>query len=636
MNSILQAFLSGEYAEGLAQYHALSHPSADDQRWAGACALNMDQAPLAKDLFLTARAAAPGAAVGLATVYRVGHDYALAWAALEQIIPDALSPLDLALYWREVGALRFVDGHLPEATQALEHAWSAVLASPQGGLLRGTVAQTLAFMYGVRGLDRQAEGFLEQALAASPPARRVYVLAARALRRIYLGRHADAQADLDEAEALVVQLPAARAIVQYTAGLLAWSIGALEVALEAQMQAVRAADLSGDRETEAYAHLTLAAVHTARGTFAIARQHLARSKALSVNAHVEALWSLRSAALNVRQGQADLAVINRLSSLGQGFETSGRHREAAWAWLHAAEANVSTAQPDAAELALARAVDARYALQAGTALVPELRALPGVLALLEQLPTDHYTSVLRTDLAQAQVRPIRVHLKTLGTSALLVDGQPVHLDYARGVEVIAYLMRYPDRTAEEVITMLFEQDPKLARNYFHQVRYDLEKKVPGLSIDMIPKRRYRVVCLGAQLTWDVYGLEAALAQRSEASISQALDLYAGPFLPTADGEWARGEREDMAWRLIKVGLELMEDWYDTQEYNKCVTLAGRLLEVDPFDEAVNAFMIRAMNQLGDHAARQQTIRRLTQRFETEMGDLPPALLALQQKSTDLN
>ncbi|GGB79179.1 BTAD domain-containing putative transcriptional regulator [Deinococcus soli (ex Cha et al. 2016)] len=636
MNSILEAFLSGAYAQGLARYHALPHPTAEDQRWAGACALNMDQAPLAKDLFLTARAAAPGAGVGLATAYRIGHEYTLAWTALEQVVPDALSPLDLALYWREVGALRYVEGHLPEATQALEQAWSAVLASPEGGPLRGTVAQTLAFMYGVRGLDRQAEGFLEHALAASPPARRVYVLAARALRRIYLGRHADAQADLEEAASLVAQLPAARAIVQYTAGLLSWSTGALDLAMEAHTQAIGSADLSGDRETEAYAHLALAAVHTARGTFADARQHLARAKVLGVNAHAQALWTLRAAALDVRQGQADLTVAERLSSLGQTFETGGRHREAAWAWLHAAEANVSAGQSDAAELALSRSVDARYALQAGAALVPELRALPGVQALLEHLPASHYASVLRTDLVQAQVRPMRIHLKTLGASALLVDGRPVHLDYIRGVEILAYLLRHPDRTAEQVITALFEQDPKLARNYFHQVRYDLERKIAGLSIAVMPKRRYRVACPGAHFTWDVQALEAALNQRSEAGLSQALDLYAGPFLPEAEGEWARGEREDMAWRLIKVGLELMEDWYDTQEYTKCVALAGRLLEVDPFDEAVNAFMVRAMNELGDHAARQQTIRRLTQRFEAEMGDLPPALLALQRKPGNLN
>lgn len=636
MNSILEAFLSGAYAQGLARYNALPHPTAEDQRWAGACALNMDLAPLARDLFLAARSAEPGAGVGLATAYRTGHEYGLAWAALEQVVPDALGTLDLALYWREVGALRYVEGRLPEATRALEQAWAAVLAAPEGGPLRGTVAQTLAFMYGVRGLDRQAEHFLEHALAASPPARRVYVLAARALRRIYLGRHADAQADLDEAGALVAQLPAARAIVQYTAGLLAWSAGALDLALEAHAQAVGSADRSGDRETEAYAHLALAAVHTARGDFADARQHLARAKVLSVNAHAQALWTLRAAALDVRQGQADLTVTERLRSLGQAFETGGRHREAAWAWLHAAEANLRTGHPDAAELALARAVDARHALQTGAALVPELRALPGVLDLLERLNADHYASVLRTDLKQVEVRPMRVHLTTLGTSALLVDGRPVHLDYARGVEILAYLLRHPDRTAEQVITALFEQDPKLARNYFHQVRYDLEKKVPGLNISVLPKRRYRVVCSGAHLTWDVQNLEAALNRRSEAGLSEALDLYAGPFLPEAEGEWARGEREDMAWKLIKVGLELMEDWYDTQEYTKCVTLAGRLLEVDPFDEAVNAFMIRAMNELGDHAARQQTIRRLTQRFEAEMGDLPPALRALQRAPGNLN
>ncbi|MBZ9749745.1 hypothetical protein K7W42_02580 [Deinococcus sp. HMF7604] len=204
MNSILNAFLSGNYAQGLAQFNALHQPTAADQRWAGSCALNLDQNPLAKDLFLQARDAYPGAGVGLATVYRMTHEYPLAWAALERVDPANLDALNLALYWREIGALRYVEGQLSAATHALEHAWAAVLASPEGGALKGTVAQTLAFMYSVRGLDQQAEVFLAHALAASSPARRVYVLAARALRRIYLGRVREAKADLDEAEPLAL------------------------------------------------------------------------------------------------------------------------------------------------------------------------------------------------------------------------------------------------------------------------------------------------------------------------------------------------------------------------------------------------------------------------------------------------
>nr|WP_255638989.1 bacterial transcriptional activator domain-containing protein [Deinococcus betulae] len=131
-------------------------------------------------------------------------------------------------------------------------------------------------------------------------------------------------------------------------------------------------------------------------------------------------------------------------------------------------------------------------------------------------------------------------------------------------------------------------------------------------------------------------MAVALAERTEVGVHRALDLYAGPFLPRAEGEWVQGEREDMAWKLIQVGLELMEDWSRTQQYEKCVTLAGRLLEVDPFDESVNAFMIRAVHELGEHPARQAAVARLRRRFEAEMGELPPALLALQREPTSLN
>ncbi len=496
MNSILEAFLRGEYAQGLAQFHALGQPTAEDQRWAGACALNLDQTRLAKDLFLQARGTFPGAGVGLATTHRITHEYALAWEALDRVNPAMLAPLDLALYWREVGALRYVEGNLSAATQALEHAWSAVLASPEGEALKGTVAQTLAFMYGVRGLDRQAEGYLEHALAASPPARRVYVLAARALRRIYLGRSADAQDDLNDAGSLVAALPAAGAIVHYTAGLLAWSTGALADAVTAQEQALVLARASGDRETEAYAQLALAVVHTARGAPQDARPHLARARSLTVNPHVEHLLALRTAALTLQAGQVTSEVAAELRDLAATFEKSGRTREAAWAWLHAAEAHLAVDQPQQAEQALSRAVDARHAMLSGAALVQELRALPRVLAVLDALPTTHYAAVLHGDLRQAQVRPMRLRLQTLGSAVLLVDGAPVPLDFTRGVEILCFLLRRPHQTAEEVVTALFIEDPKRSRNYFHQARYDLEKKIPGLRIVASPKRTYAVQCDG--------------------------------------------------------------------------------------------------------------------------------------------
>ncbi|MBZ9749746.1 hypothetical protein K7W42_02585 [Deinococcus sp. HMF7604] len=406
--------------------------------------------------------------------------------------------------------------------------------------------------------------------------------------------------------------------------------------MDVQVQALQWAQASGDRELEAYVHLALVTVHTAKGELQTARQHLAGLRLLGVNPHVEHLRDLRTAALAIQAGQGTSDVAAELATLGTTFEVGGRMREAAWTWLQAAEASLALAQPQAAEQALSRAVDARHAMHSGASLVPELRSLPRLLALLEDLPVDHYATALQADLRQAQVRPMRVHLQTLGTSVILVDGQPVALDYTRGMEILTFLLRRPRASAEDVITALFDQDPKRSRNYFHQVRYDLAEKIQGLTISASPKRTYEVKGDGVQLTWDVQMMAVALAERTEVGVHRALDLYAGPFLPRAEGEWVQGEREDMAWKLIQVGLELMEDWSRTQQYEKCVTLAGRLLEVDPFDESVNAFMIRAVHELGEHPARQAAVARLRRRFEAEMGELPPALLALQREPTSLN
>ena len=634
VNGILAAFLAGEYADGLALYRQLATPSGADHRWAGACALHLGEALLARPLFLRARAAGyAGADVGLASAHRVTSEVELARSALDRIhAPETLPATERALYWREVGMLHTWNGQLVDATAALEDAWACTFESGTEALT-GLVGQALAFVYGQRGLDAHAEPLLDAALEHENPARRPYVLSARALRRLYLGRFDEARADLEAARAAQASVPAIQPLLAYNTGLLEWALGQLEAADEQFGAACTLARMAGDREMEGYASLGRAQVAAALGNETGARAALARVGMLAVTPHLENLLAFRKVTL---EGSGNETTLNELRSAAIAFQATHRLREAALVELHIAEVHLVASCIDEAEAALTRATDLRHALLSGAALVPELRQLPAVRRHLSQLTDGHYAKVLHTDSLARGAVPMDVQLLTLGDARLLVDGRVASFDYTRALELLTYLLRRPGRSAEQIITDLFDDDPKLARNYFHQVRYALMRVVPGLKIPASPKRTYTVSWAGPHFTWDVQMCEEALALHSEAGLMRALDLYGGAFLPAADGEWARGEREDMAWRMLKVGLELLESWYDDRQYDRCVTLAGRLLEVDPFDEAISAYLVRAVRQLGGDGSARRTVARLARRFEVELGEVPPALLDLQRDFSELN
>lgn len=634
MSAVLFHFLTGEYAAGLAVHDALHAPTGDDHRWAGACALNLHQTARAKTLFFRARAAgAAGATVGLATVYRVTSDHTLVRHSLASVQPSDLAPIDRALYWRETGLLRMLDDDLTGASEALEHAWACTFEDELAGHVSGVVAQSAAFLYGLRGLDVQAEQFLDEASEQANPAMRAYVLSARGLRRGYLGRFDEAHEDFTAAWVDAEKIPAIRAVLTYNTGLLAWLKGDPE-AVPLLTQAASTAREGAERETEGYARLALSAAHLSAGHLSDARTELARAQALTVTPHLEHLQALRTAALQYHDDPA--AAIVTLQDCAAAFHRSHRTREWAWTQLHLAEAHLRQGDPVSADQALTAAADACHAMQAGASLTAELQGLPYVRGRLTGQGAEHYTRVLLGPEYSAEHAPPDVRLVTLGEARLYVNGQPLTTEYARAAEILAYLLRHPGRTLERIITDLFDGDPKRSRNYVHQVRYALMKAVPGLSIPASSQRTYDVRWTGVSVHWDVQDLEAALAEGTAQGVQRAAALYTGTFLPDADNDWAARERHDLTWKLVQAGLTQLEAWLNTGEYALCLPLAERLLDVDPYNESLNAVMVRVVRILNGDTKARHTISRLAQHFEHELGEVPPALRALRHELSELN
>ena len=78
----------------------------------------------------------------------------------------------------------------------------------------------------------------------------------------------------------------------------------------------------------------------------------------------------------------------------------------------------------------------------------------------------------------------------------------------------------------------------------------------------------------------------------------------------------------MAWSIIKIGLETLQRWYDGGEHQKCLTLAHRLLEIEPFNTAIYEFVINTTLSLEGELAAKRELLRASRRFVEHLGEVP--------------
>lgn len=624
MNAILSRIAEGRYATGLEVFRSLADPTPEDERLAGVCLFNLHELQQAQDLLLQARAnGCEAAGIDLASVYRHMGLVDLSREALDQVDPARLTDFDRVLALRERGAQHFTAGDVLAASEVLERAWALVHVAASGWILRPAVGHALGLAYADRGLDRLAADHFTEALRTANPARAVQLHAARALCLTYLGDLDQAARDLDAASEGRDLAPLVTPYVAYVAAVAAVARGRLDAADAGFGEAAAVARAAHEPETEAYAELGRCAIATAAGQTERAGGFLERARRLSINDKARALVAMRAGARAVRARQP--AAFSLLEQAQAEFGRLGLLRETAWTHLHIAAAHLAFDAPDAAMAALARATDVRHALGGGASLVIELRMLPQLDPWLAGLGDDAYATVLRDDLRRvADVAPAGLELVTLGAHELHLDGRRIRLDLRRSVEVLAYLMDNPGVPLERVLLDLFpERDSAHGRSYFHQVRYELARAVPGLKVPFDAARRsYHVRAEGLSLTSDVERLRQAVARGGETGLMAALGLHRGPFLPSADSEWAVATREDVAWSLMRLGLSVLRDRHLRGDHDGCQQLAERLLEVDPLHVSLMEFLVASVRAIEGDVAAQGMAERLMRRFERDIGTRP--------------
>lgn len=617
---VLEAALTGRFAEALDVFAGLISPTPEDERWAAYSELSLGLVLPARDRLL--RLLAHGHAVArveLATVYRLQGDAARAFDLLAALELDSLGPFDRTLAHREQGACLLELGRYAQAEVALEEAWTT--AQHDAALpLRPGVAYALGYAQSLMGHDRQARHHLDIAVREAVGVKRLYPLLARAYANVCLLWVGDAERDLQEAEALLPAVPIAAAVVRYTQAALLGAQGRWEEAGVQYEQAATQARELGDRGTQVFAALGAAASFTAAGRYERGAAALGQAQLLASTVREQGHCAWREGSLRARQGGPGLPLLEEASST---FEQLGLWREVGSVLLHQAEAQLHAGEVGPAASVIGRAMQVRQALGNGAALLSELRALPRVQTYLHKAAFPQRELV--DDLHERTAGRLTVELMTLGDARVRLNGEVVTFQLRRVVEVLAYLLRTPHVTFQQLSAALFAEDARSARGYFHQVRTDIVKRVPGVRVayDRV-NRTYAVETHGATLVWDAGEVWEHLQGGCDGFV-RAMQMYRGRFLPDAESEWARAEREALELALLRAGLTALARWRVEGNDEARLLWSRRLLELDPLDLEVVDAVLEATREVQGHGATQLELTRIRARFMRDLGEVPAIL-----------
>ena len=646
VHQILRAILDGRHAEGFALYERLESPTAEDEAWAGLCLLNLHRTYEALDFLIRARARGfEDAGPHLVTAYRLIGEYEQGKRVLAELNTEAMTGFGQAMVERERAVLAHHDGELNAAVSLFENAWMLAMSDPVASQIIGTFSSALGLTLAKLGSDTKALTYLDRALNVTQGSR-VYLLATRGLCHTNTGAFDKATSDLNNAANVALLSPVALPQIHHYQGILARTQGLLERAASEQLEASNAARSTGDIELEFDAELELAAIATASDDLAMAQAHLSRARKVVKGLRSHALLSIRQAAILIRaNAEGVLEAIPMLEKAAEMLEELEIERDVGLAQLHLAEAFVRAQRYVDARKSLGRVVNARHYLGNGTIFARELRSLPAAFELLTNTATpakrarrsEFGLMVLLEDWRALEgTATSHVTLTTLGGYGLAYNWVGVHLrsGLARSVETLAFLLDEGEATLEMIESRVFtDVTPLQARGSLHLIKRQVAKAVPGLSIPYDPdSKTYRVVLSGnLRLHWDALEVKESVRIGGEIGLRRALGFYAGPFLPRSTSDWADEYRHTLGFQVATLGAEALENLLKLEQYESCVELSQRLLEMNQLAIDVWIILVRATRAWRGEVAGRQAFEYAANILKEALGEVPPTLLELQQE-----
>ncbi len=624
---ITECIRIGEYQEAVSVFKALSNPTSDEKRWGGLALHLLKELTQAVDTLQMAIAeGCIEAHIELASAFQQQGKIELAYRMLDKVIPifENLNPLDKAFYYRQLASLDVSSDKIEQALENIELAWYQTYFSEEAAKRsRFGIAYLMSYIYSELGQDFLASEYMEIALEVANPARKTQLYLNQVTMLGYLGEFDRAQALIDKANTsalpyLEIEKLHRQAFIHRNNSDLEYAIHSYEKAIvtEKQLNLIF---------WQCFSSMLLATVHLEFGNVVEARKYMAKARIAPKTKRSEMYLNFRDASLLSYLGEE--SATEQFEKAIAAFEKASSPRILACVYLHYAEHKLKFGEVAQAESLMDKATDIRHAI-GKVAIVPmEIRTLNRVLDYLEDLPEEHYAKVIYYDYLEkgkVQKQPSVVTLQSLGQEAILIDNEPVRLTMNRAVEIACYLLRNPASKLDEIILALFaDDDPKRAKNYFHQSRYDLESAVPGLKVPYdVKTRSYSLVHNSYEFEWDVEKLEYSLNTAIPDDVFQMLMCYNGAFLPSSSTEWAEQERENIAWSALKVGLTMLEQWYDEEDYTKCLDLASKLRDIDPYNESLVLYILEATHKLEGDVIAKLKVAQFEKLFQEEVGEFP--------------
>lgn len=135
---------------------------------------------------------------------------------------------------------------------------------------------------------------------------------------------------------------------------------------------------------------------------------------------------------------------------------------------------------------------------------------------------------LKTHPKIAGKSPDVLEVYSMGEEKLVLNGKIVNIRLRKGVEVLVYFLEHRKVSLKKLLLDVFaDEEPKAARNYFHQFKHELHERVPGLSLEYDPEERTYALRSDIDILWDVAEVRAGRKMGGM-----------GLFLPGSGSEWA--------------------------------------------------------------------------------------------------
>ena len=233
-----------------------------------------------------------------------------------------------------------------------------------------------------------------------------------------------------------------------------------------------------------------------------------------------------------------------------------------------------------------------------------------------------------------------LHIQLLGAFRLVSGETPVtSVDVPRLQSLLAYLvlhrvapqprahlayLMWPDSTDAQALTNL--------RNAVHRLRHTLPDADAFLHVTR-QGLQWQAARPDVSWTLDVQDFERALTEADEAervqdlratcqALTRAVEVYRGDLLPSCYDEWIIPERDRLRQAFLRALERLIGLLEREREYATAISMAQRLLRLDPLHEATYRQLMDLYAASGDRASALRTYHACTTVLERELGAAP--------------